>query len=177
MRVKAVYAVIAFSLVLGLLLLRTSISTSSLGSDFDVVFKYGVKGPNPEPRKALDTLRDTFTRDMVVDPPVTIRLRLTKDDLEAIRGKMDEIGFYDYPRGFRVNVSPGEVVGVVTPFSSYHVKVYSRGALIKELYWDDEIFNKDERADALRDLFSLIIELIESKPEVKRMPQPRAGYF
>jgi hypothetical protein len=177
MRAKTVYAVIAFSLVLGLLLLRTSISTSSLGSDFDVVFKYGVKGPNPEPRNALNTIRNTYTRDMVVDPPVTIRLRLTKGDLEAIRGKMDKIGFYDYPRGFRVNVSPGEVVGEVTPFSSYHVKVYSRGVLVKELYWDDEIFNWDERAHTLRELFSLVIEIIESKPEVKRMPQPRAGYF
>jgi hypothetical protein len=97
MRVKTVYVVIAVALVVGIVLLRTSISASSLGSDFDVVFKYGVKGPNPEPRNALDTLRNTFTRDMVVDPPVTIRLRLTQGDLEAIRGKMEEIGFYDYP--------------------------------------------------------------------------------
>jgi hypothetical protein len=177
MRVKTVYVVIAVALVVGIVLLRTSISASSLGSDFDVVFKYGVKGPNPEPRNALDTLRNTFTRDMVMDPPVTIRLRLTQGDLEAIRGKMEEIGFYDYPRGFRVNISPGEVVGEVTPFSSYHVKVYSRGVLVKELYWDDEIFNWDERAYALRELFSLVIEIIESKPEVKRMPQPRAGYL
>jgi hypothetical protein len=176
MRVKTVHAVMALSLVVGLVLLRNSISASSLGSDFEIVFKYGVKGPYPEPRNVLNTLRDTFTRDMVVDPPVTIRLLLTQGDLEAIRGKMDEIGFYVYPRGFRVNVSPGEAVGEVTPFSSYHVKVYSRGVLVKELYWDDNIFNKDESAEALREFFSLIIELIESKPEVKRMPQPRAGY-
>ena len=65
---------------------------------------------------------------------------------------------------------------MVTPFSSYHIMVYSHGVVVKELYWDDEIFNKDEKADALRELFSLIIEIIESKPEVKRMPQPRAGY-
>jgi hypothetical protein len=48
--------------------------------------------------------------------------------------------------------------------------------LVKELYWDENIFNKDERAEALRELFSLIIELIESKPEVKRKSQSRAGY-
>jgi hypothetical protein len=176
MRVRTVSVVMAVSLVVGLVILRNSISASSLGSDFDVVFKYGVKGPNPEPRNALNTLRDTYTRDMVVDAPRTIRLRLTQGDLEAIRGKMEEIGFYDYPIGFRVNVSPGEAVGMVTPFSSYHIMVYSHGVVVKELYWDDEIFNKDEKADALRELFSLIIEIIESKPEVKRMPQPRAGY-
>ena len=45
MRVRTVSAVMAVSLVVGLVLLRNSISASSLGSDFDVVFKYGVKGP------------------------------------------------------------------------------------------------------------------------------------
>ncbi|MFQ6053369.1 MAG: hypothetical protein ACE5OO_03965, partial [Candidatus Bathyarchaeia archaeon] len=65
---------------------------------------------------------------------------------------MVEIDFFQYPTRFRVRVPLGEVPGMMTPFSSYHFKVLSHGVVVKQLWWDDEIWYEDERAENLREL-------------------------
>ena len=41
-------------------------------SDFNFIFKYGVSG-----RNTLDTFKGTYTKDMVLDPAITIELTLS----------------------------------------------------------------------------------------------------
>jgi len=124
----------------------------------------------------LDTVRSTYTQDMVVDPPVTVKMRLPEEDMEAICSKMMEIGFFQYPTAFSVRPDPGGAIVVVTPFSSYHFRVYSHGIIVKELRWDNEIMNQGPQADSLRELISIIIEKIQSNPAYGGLPKPRAGY-
>lgn len=88
---------------------------------------------------------------------------------------MIEIGFFNYPNKFVISEPSGEIVSMVTPYYSYYFKV-KYDSKIRELSWEDGITNKDERADRLRELIKLIIDVIESKEEYKKLPPPRGGY-
>lgn len=149
----------------------TPAETAPPVSDFEFIFRYGVTA-----RNVIDTYQDKFTKDLINDPPITANLRLTEEEMDRIYRKMVEIGFFNYPDRFTVNVPPGEPVQVVIPFDIYQFTV-EKDSQIKRLDWDDKIKNPDEKADRLRDLISLIIEIIESKPEYKQLPEPRGGYL
>ena len=140
-------------------------------SSFNLVFKYGITA-----RNILDTFEGTYTRDMVTDPPVTIELSLSEREKEDIYKKMVECEFLNYPDEFSVSVPPGELTGLVTPYNSYYFKV-EYNSRIKELRWDDEITNQDEKADRLRDLVIFIRNIIESKEEYKELPEPTSAYL
>lgn len=138
---------------------------------FNFIFKYGIEAGNE-----LDTFKRTYTKDMVEDPPVKVEMSLSKEEMGRIYQKMLEIKFFDYPEKFSVTVSPGEPVGRVTPNPSYYFKVTS-DSKVKELWWDDNITNKDEKAERLRELVEYIISIIESKREYKELPPSRGGYL
>ncbi len=145
------------------------ISTSK--SSFNLVFKYGVTA-----RNELNTFKEMYTKDMITDPPITVNLSLSKDELDRIYKKMVEIDFFGYPEKFYVSVSSVEPVDTVTPHSSYYFKV-EYGSKTKELWWEDSIINKDGRAEKLRELIKYIIQIIKSKEEYKKLPEPKGGYL
>jgi len=113
------FVVLSVAFLLGLVVLIRSSFLVGLESDFNLIFKFGVKGPASEPKNVLNTIKGTFTKDMVIDPPVTVKLRLTEEELEIIHRKMVEIGFFQYPTVFRVRVPPWDSIGIVTPYSTY----------------------------------------------------------
>jgi len=139
-------------------------------SNLNLVFKYGVGA-----RNELNTFNGTYTRDMVMDPPITVNLSLTEEDLDRIYEKMLEINFFDYPDEFSVSTAGGSF-GIMTPYSSYYFKV-EYDSSIKELRWKDEISYPDEKADRLRELIQLITDIIEAKDEYKNLPEPTGGYM
>ena len=164
---------VAVSLALMLALLGTvGCGTSTRReSDFNLIFKYGVGAKNE-----LNTFEETYTKDMVMDPSITVNLALSQEELDRIYQKMVEIDFFSYPDKFSVSILPGEVIGMVIPFSSYYFKV-EHNSKTKELWWDDEITNEDEKAKKLRELIKFIRDIVESKEEYKKLPPPRGGYL
>jgi hypothetical protein len=138
---------------------------------FNLIFKYGVTAKNE-----LDTFKGKFTKDMITDPSITIELSLSEEEMESIYQKMMEIDFFNYPDRFKVNVPPGELTGMVTPYSTYYFKV-EYNSQVKELWWGDEITNPDQKAEKLRELIMLIRNIVESKEEYKQLPEPRSGYL
>ena len=164
-------------LVAGMALIVTVIGLSSWDtppaetSSLNLIFKYGVMAKNE-----LNTFEGTYTKDMVMDPSITINLSLTEEDLDRIYQKMVEIDFFDYPEEFSVSIEEEESIGIVTPYSSYYFKV-EYDSSIKELRWKDEIIKQDEKADRLRELIQLIRDIIESKEEYKELPAPTSGYM
>jgi hypothetical protein len=141
------------------------------GTDFNFIFKYGVGA-----RNTLDTFKGTYSKDMVIGFPAQKNLTLSEEEMAQIYQKMVEIEFFNYPNEFKVAVAPDGITGMVTPYSSYYFKVqYESG--IKELKWDDEITNPNEKATQLRELVTLIRNIIESKDEYKKLPQPKGGYL
>ena len=139
-------------------------------SGFDLEFKYGITA-----RNVLNTFEGTYTKDMVADPPITIDLTLSDEEKEEIYLKMMEIDFFDYPDEFSVEISPDDMVTIVTPYSSYYFRV-ACDSQMKELRWDDDIKNTDEQADRLRELITLIRNIVESKEEYRALPTPTSAY-
>jgi len=127
-------------------------------------------------RNELNTLKGTYTKDMVSDPSITINLSLYQQELDSSYKKMVEINFFNYPDGFSVSVLPGESVGMITPHSSYYFEV-EYGSEVKELRWEDKITNKDGKASRLRELIKLIRDVIEAKEEYQKLPEPTSGYM
>lgn len=167
---------VAAVFVMVVLLVVTACSTAPVTtpSDFGLVFKYGVGA-----RNELDTFHGTYTKDMIGDPPITIPMTLSEEELDRIYEKMVNIGFFDYPDEFEVTVPPGGLRGIVAPHSSYYFKVKQEDGF-KELSWDAEIIEattKDEKAERLRELIRLIRDIIEAKPEYRELPEPTSGYM
>ena len=138
---------------------------------FNFILRYGVTAKN-----VIDTYQGKFTKDMIEDPPITIDLRLTEEEMDRIYQKMVEIDFFNYPDRFMVNVPSGQPTHVVTPFNAYQFTV-ERDSQIKRLDWDDSIMNPDEKANKLRELIDLIKGIIESRDEYKQLPEPSGGYL
>jgi len=148
--------------------------TASEASRYDLVFVYGVKGNRPDPVNRLDTMRGTFTKDMVMDPPITFKLTLTDEQMARIMERMTEIGFLNYPMTYAPPMGP--VVGSVTPYATYHLKLYSDGVLVKQVRMDTDRVSDDSRTENLVSLFTLITNIIESTDAWKESPKPRGGY-
>ena len=138
--------------------------------DFNLIFKYGVTA-----RNELNTFEGTYTKDMIMDPSITVELSLTEEELDRIYQKMLEIDFFDYPDAFSVPVAPSRLTKLRIPYISYYFKVEYNSS-IKELRWEDEIQNENEEADKLRELIRLIKDIIESKEEYQKLPAPTSGY-
>jgi hypothetical protein len=167
------FGVIALSFIIGLAVLHSAYWTPCFDSDFNLVFRYGHY--RVEAKNELNTFRGSYTRDMVTRSPITVKLCLTREDLDRIYVKMVEIDFFSYPDIFRVPLS-GDVKGKRSHWYTYYFKVQN-GTKVKTVRWDDRYFiSGSEEHENLMELARLIWEIIETKPEYRRMPRPRAGY-
>ena len=163
--------VVSLALVLALLGTMGCSASTHRESNFNLIFRYGVMS-----RNELNTFEGTYTKDMIMDPSITVNLPLSQEELDRIYQKMVEIDFFSYPDVFSVSVTPPELIGIVIPHLSYYFKV-EYDSKIKELWWEDEITNEDEKAEKLRELIRLIKAIVESKEECEKLQPPTGGYL
>jgi hypothetical protein len=135
-------------------------------SNFNLLFRYGVGAKNE-----LNTFEDTYTKDMVLDPPITIKLTLSDAELEQIHQKMVQIGFFNYPENF-----PLRTDFEVTPRTDYYIKV-ENGSSVKEVSWNSNSMLENNIQNNLSQLVDLIRSVVEQKPEYKALPPARGGYL
>jgi len=137
-----------------------------------IIFCYGVGAKN-----ILNTFEGTFTKDLIGDPPITIRMWLTDEEISRIEGKLKEIGFFDNSTLTLSHIpDAGGVSTIQTPYSTYYLKV-QYGTHVKELRWNDQyFFPKTEAMENLDELSDLIQSIIMAKPEYQKLPKPRGGY-
>jgi hypothetical protein len=131
----------------------------------------------------LDTFQGTYTKEMYGDPSVTVKMSLSKDDLDSIYKKMVEIDFFQYPRDLTQHppTSPGPT-GISAPFlvtnpsTTYYFKVASSSGF-KEVSWNNRIMqvggDKDLKIARLKELISVITNIVHSKNEFKSLPAPK----
>jgi hypothetical protein len=141
-----------------------------------LVFKYGFGCDN-----ILNTFTGTFSIRTDSLPYPSVRLDLTRKELDSVQQKMRDINFFQYPDTFATTVQSG--VSVISPHSSYYFGVVYQelGRLkTKELWWEDGELTSDyldERAIKLRELIQLIRTIVESKQEYVRMEKPQRIYI
>lgn len=137
-----------------------------------IVFAYGVH----RPKNVLDTTRGTFTKDMVLAPPLTVPFRLDSGELADIGRRLVAIDFWSYPSRY---VSIGRGRRFEPPAGmEYRTRltvISDRGT--KTVRWSDGYYADDLRAGDLRDLAASIVRLVESKPEYERLPPAEGGYL
>ncbi len=139
----------------------------SISISFNLIFKYGVGA-----RNELNTFDGTFTKDMIVDDPITIPLELTSAELEGVRQKIDELNLFKEQEAYQ-----GDTFTLVHPCSNYDLYVES-GGVQKRLMWDCEkpVSNSSENA-ALDTFTAYIRSIVESKEAYKKLPEPQGGYL
>ena len=178
MKRKGIY----FLLILSLLVcmsgclkpVATTITTPDItgNSGFNFIFKYGVTAGN-----ILDTFQNTFTKDMITDPSITVALNLTQEEKDLIYRKMVEIGFLDFPADFNDRIPADlKTTQFVTPGLRYYFKMQV-GQTVKELNWDAGRIYQDQMSKDMESLIKLIIQIIESKDEYQVIPQPTSAYI
>jgi hypothetical protein len=131
----------------------------------NIIFKYGVGA-----RNELNTFEGTYTKDMVMDNPITTRMILSQEELRQIQQKITEIDLFSFPDNFSINPS-----GEVTPQTDYYIKVQN-GSQIKEISWNDNSLIESNMQNSLDQFVSYLVGIIEQKPEYKALPAARGGY-
>jgi hypothetical protein len=139
----------------------------------NIIFRYGVGGAKN--LNELNTFKGIFTKDMVNKAPLKTRLDLTQYELDTIYQKMVEIDFFTYPRSFQPKPE-GNVSVDVTPVYIYYLE-YNDETLTKIVQWNNASFAPENiQYQDLKELAHLILDIIEAKPEYKKLPKPDAGY-
>lgn len=134
-------------------------------SDFNFVLNYGVNAKNQ-----LDTPKGTYTKDMVTAPSVTTTLKLSDEEMNEIYTVMRNINILSYPDNFNPKSNMFQ-----NPFQTYSIKIIANGKE-KNIYWKDESVSNSKEAVKLRDLIKRIHEIISTKEEYKKLPEPQGGY-
>ena len=168
-KLKVLLGILLLSVSLTLIAVIASLQNtgpSSQENDFNLLFRYGVGAKNE-----LNTFEGTYTKDMVLDPPITISLILSEEELEQIHQKMIEIDFFNYPEDFPPH--PGRAIN---PCTNYFIKV-EHGSIVKEINWNTNSMLESNIQDNLWQLVGCIIDIVEQKPEYKALPPANGGYI
>lgn len=134
--------------------------------EFNFMLKYGVGAKN-----IINTYDDTYTKDMIKDSSITIKLVLSPAELDSIFKAFNKIDVFSYPDFFNP-YSPGRK----DPFTTYRLYIQI-GERKKTILWGDYLFSTVPEAVELRKVFRMIIEMVESKDEVKDLPRASGGYM
>ncbi len=121
-----------------------------------------------------------FIKDMVVDPPEKVQIKLNKKERLEILNKMKEINFFVYPSLYHFeSAEPTNLVGLNTPCAHHNIISYVDGKK-KEVSWNDCTASgksKDNKYENLRALEAVITKIIFNKPAYKKSKKPRAAYL
>ena len=109
--------------------------------------------------------------------PVWIRLDFTLEEMDTIDRKMAEIDFLSYPKRYQPEpIREGELVSQRTPFTAYYIEHHNESGT-KVVYWTTaRDAPEDVQYQNLNELATLIIEMIQAKPEYQILLDPSAGY-
>ena len=138
-------------------------------NDFALIFEYGACGTN-----RLDTFRSDFTQNRITEPPIITPITITLSDKITIYQKIVAIDFFSYPPIY-TPPSPNGLMVQVNPEMDYLLIVRNQGQT-KAVGWNDNFIDpKSAEADPLHQLGVFLIEMIDQKPEIKRLPPLKAG--
>ena len=123
----------------------------------------------------LDTFMGEFTQDRVAEPSMTITLGLSDGQMTLIYGKMVEIDLARYPEVFAVpKPLIGEVVMISSPYN--YALTVENGESRASIRWTANIVQPTTpKADQLRELFRMIIQMVEEHPGYQQLPEVNFG--
>ncbi|WP_134682816.1 hypothetical protein [Brevibacillus migulae] len=143
------------------------VMTAPMPEDFAFSLSYGVDAKN-----TLNTFNQSYTKDMVTEPPLTVPFTLSKEEMQSIYKEMAKINlFHDKVWDLKPWLKPCMKV----PFHTYSLKVQANGK-VWLLHWDDENCKLTEDQQALNSLVEYIRGVLEKNDQYRRLPAPKGGY-
>ena len=171
------YKKLIYILIIPCLLLKSATSLDmpkKKPKDFNFILKYGHSAKN-----IINTFRNEFTKDLIIDGDTTSSLKLTSEEMDTIYQVMRKINILEYPDEFSppdCDKSDPNLVHRVTPYSTYYFKIQINKKM-KEIKWEDSNFSKAEKAVKLREIIDMIDKIIENKEEYKNLPKANGMYL
>jgi hypothetical protein len=146
-------------------LVSAQLATAAPAPNFAFRFEYG-----PCFTDVLDSFEHTYLQDRGVNErSITIPISLTAVQLQTIHAKLVAIDFFSYPEQFAIQPPDGERV-IVTPANRYSLTVRDDQRRHTVAWLDGIVQPTTPEADRLRELFQLIVSLIQAQPDILQLP-------
>jgi len=160
---------VLFSLsMLSLFVLDSCSSLSNNPTDpqsLQIKFQYGF-------RNELNTAEGTYQKDLVMDGIIKVPFWLTTNEQKTILEKMSAIQFFSFPD--TLHRAPGLLIEPDPSPDFLRLKYQGEE---KSVIWYYPLDSRSEYSQPLSELTELIKQIIESKPEYKKLPPAQGGYL
>ncbi len=150
--------------------------SSEMPADFSVIYAYGIYANN-----ILNTANNTYTHDMVVDPPVVINLTLSDLELSTIWNSTKKNNFFELKNLTDFCPESPSFDGCVQliPEKEYRLTITANGrnhtVLLRQNYELNQA--QDTALQKFKNITAIIDGLLSQKEELKQLPKPRGGYL
>lgn len=128
-------------------------------------------------KSILNTLDDTYKKDLIMAGTVTTKLKFTEEEMNKIEEFILTKGILDYPEEINTNLK------YYTPNFTSNLTIYRDGKK-KTIRWkfplgfmeglEDET---KEQVKTLTNFETMINEIIQNKEEYKKLPERKGGYL
>jgi hypothetical protein len=102
-------------------------------------------------------------------PAISIPLTLSEAEMSKIYQAIEAIRFFDVPSPFKG--VDGAIRSMTEPGMNYDLEVRSLGRTHVVSWKDYDARPATEQAKQLREMFSMMVALIQDHPDVKRLPR------
>ena len=123
----------------------------------------------------LNTFEQLYTKDLVLDGYITVDFWLTEAEQERIKNKLDAVDFFSFPDTLIYQMGPDSIMVRMEPDPGWQFLRIADENRDKTVYWRYSFREGNEFVPSLLELKNLIIDIIEAKPEYKKLPPTRGG--
>ncbi len=123
----------------------------------------------------LNTFEQTYTKDLVLDGSITVNFWLTTEEQQRIIEKMEEIDFVILPDTISTISQEDSLGGTIEPNPGRQFILADYNNNRKEVSWFLPLPENNYASELILELEELIINIIHSKPEYQKLPEPRGG--
>lgn len=134
-----------------------------------IYFKYGYKN-------ILNTFENVYQKDLVLDGIIQVPFWLTEEEQNNILDKANDLYFFSMPDTFDYSSSNDTLV-YISPNPGQQILRIKFEGKDKSTLWKYPVVQNDLQLNNLFKLRKFIINIIESKPEYRKLPPSRGGYL
>lgn len=123
----------------------------------------------------LNTFELTYTKDLVQDGYITVDFWLTEAEQERIKNKLDSVDFFSFPDTLIYQMGSDSIMARIEPDPGWQFLRVAAENRDKAVHWRYPLPEGNEFVPRLVELKNMIIEIIEAKPEYKKLPLTEGG--
>jgi hypothetical protein len=150
--------------------------SSALQDDFSVIYAYGY-----HMRNILNTVNNTYTHDMVVDPPVVINLTLSELELSTIWNAAQDNKFFRMKNltDFCPLYPSSSQCANIIPEKEYRLTITANGQNQTVMLRQNYELNQGQDPDLRRfkNITATINSVLSQREELQDLPKPKGGYL